>query len=203
MDVALGLKAHYGWSVLVVVGMADGEPLVIDRRRIELVEPEDIAWAKQPYHAADGQGPADARDTIKRGVEAAREIAVWEIRAAIRRSHEWQHDIAACAVLVPESMPGWSVEEILSVHIRMHQAEGALFPDALTRAADTCDLPCVAIPEKHLGEYAENAFHMPMKGMTTKIAALGKLVGPPWGMDQKNATLAALAALQAMESRRA
>jgi hypothetical protein len=203
VDVALGLKAHCGWSVLVVVGMSDGEPLVIDRRRIELIEPEEAAWAKQPYHAADGLNPAEARDTIKHGVDAARDIALWEMRAAIRRSREWHHDIAACAVLVPELMPDWSVDEILSVHIRMHQAEGALFPDALARAADACDLPFVAIPEKHLGEYAENAFHMPVKGMTAKIAALGKLVGSPWGVDQKNATLAALAALQAMESHRA
>ena len=52
MRVAFGLKAHSGWSALVVVGICDGEIQVIDRRRIELVDAADAASAKQPYHAA-------------------------------------------------------------------------------------------------------------------------------------------------------
>jgi hypothetical protein len=50
MKVVFGMKAHSGWAALVVVGIRGGEFVVVDRRRIELVEEE---WAKQPYHAAE------------------------------------------------------------------------------------------------------------------------------------------------------
>ena len=196
MKVAYGLKAHSGWSALVVIGISSGEFQVIDRRRIDLVEKEDASWAKQPYHAAEGLAPDQARDLVERGVEAARRVAVREMRAAVERSRESRHDIAACALLVPRAMPGWSTDEILAVHFRMHQAEGVLFPDALARAANACGLRLVAIPEKQLCEEAENALRIPLGALMVKVATLGKSVGSPWGKDQKSATLAAMVALQ-------
>jgi hypothetical protein len=83
MKVAFGMKAHSGWAAVVVVGKRDGDFVVVDRRRMELVEEE---WAKQPYHAAEDLKPDAARDVVKRGVEAAHRIAVREIQAhAVRR----------------------------------------------------------------------------------------------------------------------
>ena len=46
------------------------------------------------------------------------------MRAAVKRERERENEVAACAVLVGQSMPDWSVEEILAVHFRMHKAEG-------------------------------------------------------------------------------
>ena len=53
MRVAFGLKAHSGWSALVVIGVSNGEIQVVDRRRIELIDPADAASVGQPYHAAE------------------------------------------------------------------------------------------------------------------------------------------------------
>jgi hypothetical protein len=196
MRVAFGLKAHSGWSALVVIGISSGELRVVDRRRIDLVEKEDASWAKQPYHAADGLDPDDARDLVTRAIEAARRVAVREMRAAVKRAGECKHDIVACALLVPLPMPNWSTDEILAVHFRMHKAEGVLFPDALARAAKACELRLLAIPEKQLFEEVESALRVPLSGLMEQIASLGKSVGPPWGKDQKSATLAAMVALQ-------
>jgi hypothetical protein len=193
--VAYGLKAHSGWSCLVVLGAVGAGYQVIDRRRIELVEENTASWAAQPYHAAAGLDPADARDMVTRGIEAARRVAVKEMQGAVKRSRELQHDIVACAVIVPEPMPDWSTEEILSVHFRMHKAEGELFPDALARAADACGLQLVAVREKPLFEQAEKELVIARSALTKRIAALGKAAGPPWGKDQKNAALAAMIAL--------
>jgi hypothetical protein len=118
------------------------------------------------------------------------------MHAAVGRVRDSKHEIAACAVLVPEPMPDWNVEEILAVHFRMHKAEGVLFPDALARAAKACGLHVVSIPEKRLGAYAENALATPISGLMKQIATLGKTVGSPWGKDQKTAALAAMIALQ-------
>jgi hypothetical protein len=183
MKVAFGLKAHSGWAALVGVGERDGDVTMTDRRRIDLVEE---VWQKQPYHAAEHL-PADAaRDTVTRGIDAAKKGAVRELRAAIARASEQQYDVSVCGVLVGNPMPDWSIDEILSVHFRMHKAEGALFRDVLLYAAEACGLRPVAVPEKQSDD----------DGLTRTIAALGRSAGPPWGKDQKDAARAALVALK-------
>ena len=92
-------------------------------------------------------------------------------------------------------MSNWSVDQILAVHFRMHKAEGVLFPEALVHAGEKCGLKVVPVPEKTLNEYAMKATGKPLPYLTEEIKRLGKTVGAPWSKDQKNATLAAIAAL--------
>lgn len=194
MRIAVGLKAHSGWAALVVIGRSGNGLQMIDRRRIELVEPKDGSWAKQPYHAADGLPPEDARKIVERGVAAARRVAAIEMRALVERSKKGGHQIAGCAVLVGTPMPEWTIDQIRSVHVRMHKAEGVLFPAALIVAAEGCGLNVAAIPEKSLEARAEESMDLAVAAAT--VAALGKSVGPPWGKDQKTATLAAMIMLE-------
>ena len=196
MKVAFGIKAHSGWAALVVLGTRSGELQVVDRCRMELIEKDEASWAKQPYHAAEGLNASDARDLVKRGVETARRIAVREMRTVAKRTREAGHEVAACAVLVVDPMPGWTVDEILAVHFRMHKAEGVLFRDALVRAVTACGLKLVRVPEKQLDEHAERALATSVNSLRRTIVSLGKSVGPPWGKDQKDAALAAMIGLQ-------
>jgi hypothetical protein len=193
MKVVLGMKAHSGWAALVVIGRQKDDLIVVDRRRIELVEHE---WAKQPYHAAEGLKPAMARDLVKRGIDAAHKIAVREMRAALKRELDRNNEVQACTVLVGSQMPEWSVDEILAVHFRMHKAEGVLFRDALIDAAKECKLKAIEMPEKELLSYAEHELKTPANKLAARISALGKAAGPPWGKDQKEAALAAMIALR-------
>src|SRR5438876_6005669 len=196
MKVAFGMKAHSGWAALVVLGIRGGELQVVDRCRMELVEKDEASWAKQPYHAAEHLNAGDARDLVRRGLETARRVAVREMRTAVRRTREAGHEVTACAVLVVDPMPDWTVDEILAVHFRMHKAEGVLFRDALARAGGACGLRLLGIPEKQLNEHAERPLATSVNGARKTIASLGKSVGPPCGKDQKDASLAAMIALQ-------
>ncbi len=189
MRIAAGFKAHSGWAALVVIGALDDGFHVVDRRRIELVDPGDAGWAKQPYHAADELPAAKARQLVERAITSAHRVAAQEIRAFVKRSHEAGHEIAGCAVLVGSPMPDWTIEQILSVHVRMHKAEGVLFPAALAGAVEGCDLNLVTVPEKELPSRADAA-------MVKNLPELGKSAGPPWGKDQKNAALAAMLLLK-------
>jgi hypothetical protein len=196
MKVAFGMKAHSGWAALVVLGTRSGELQVVDRCRMELVEKDEASWAKQPYHAAERLNAGDARDLVTRGLVTARRIAVREMRTAVNRALQAGHEVDACAVLMADPMPDWTVDEILAVHFRMHKAEGVLFRDALARAAEACGLRFLGIPEKQLDEQAERALATSVNSLRKTIALLGKSVGPPWGKDQKDASLAAMIALQ-------
>ena len=77
----------------------------------------------------------------------------------------------------------------------MHKAEGVLFRDALVRASRACGLTCVEILEKQLDERAETVLATPLANLRKTLASLGKAAGPPWGKDQKDASLAAMIAL--------
>ena len=196
MKVAFGMKAHSGWAALIVLGTRSREFRLVDRCRMELVEEQEASWAKQPYHAAEGLDAGDARDLVTWGLMTARRIAVREMRTAVGRARNAGHEVAACAVLVVDPMPDWTVDEILAVHFRMHKAEGVLFRDALVRAAEACGLRVLGIPEKRLGAHAERALATSVNRLRKTIASLGKSVGPPWGKDQKDASLAAMIALR-------
>jgi hypothetical protein len=193
MQVALGTKAHSGWAALVVVGRGEGGYVVVDRRRIELVEE---VWARQPYHTAEPLSAGKARAVVTRGIAAAHAQATRELGAAIARARAGQHEVKGCAVLVGEPMPAWSVDEILAVHFRMHKAEGVLFREALVAAANACGVMLVSIPEKRLASRAEEALGIPARRLDEVMKTLGKPVGAPWGRDQKDAALAAIVALE-------
>lgn len=196
MKVAFGIKAHSGWAALVVLGRCNSELQVVDRRRMELVEKVEASWAKQPYHAAEHLNAQEARDLVSRGIVTAGRIAVREMRTAVRMACQAGHEVSACAVLVNHPMPDWTVDEILAVHFRMHKAEGALFRNALADAAKECGLGLVEIVEQQLDEHAERALATSVNSLRKMITSLGKLVGPPWGKDQKDAALAAMIALE-------
>jgi len=196
MRVALGLRAHSGWAALVAIGYERGALNIAERRRIELIAQRDPDWPGQPYHAAAGKPLAQARRIVEQGVADAHSCAQAELGAALARLREAGHEAVACAVLTPSPLPDWTLEQILAVHLRMHQAEGALYPDALRFAAEACGLPARPLAQKALTQTAQATFAKSYAAVIAQIAALGKAIGPPWGADQKQAALAALIVLE-------
>jgi hypothetical protein len=191
LRIAVGLKSHSGWAVLVAIGRSGKELQVVDRRRIELIEP-GATWAKQPYHAAEDLPSDKAGQVVERGVDLAHRVASREMRALVERSRNAGHEIIGCAILIGTPMPEWTTDQILSVHMRMHKAEGILFPTALARAAEACEIKVFEISEKDMNTRAAESLDL-AAAMGT-ITMLGKAIGPPWGKDQKAATLAAMIA---------
>ena len=181
----IGLKTHSGWAALVAIGKDRRREFhLIERRRIELV---DEPWAKQPYHAAEGLRIEEARNVVRRGIDAARAIAVREMKAAIQRLRDAGYSTVSCGVITGSPMPAvWTTDDILAVHFRMHKAEGVLFQDVLLRAAEACSLKAVSVNEKHLFEEGQTQMEL--------ITKIGREAGPPWRRDQRSAALAAMTA---------
>jgi len=191
VDVGFGLAAHSGWAALVAVGRSAEALALVERRRLELVRPEDGEWAKQPYHAAHGLDRDDAQDVVRRGIASARERAAHALAMAADSCRARGHEVRTCAVLVGDGMPAWSVDEILAVHFRMHKAEGELFRDALLTGASACGLVALGLRAKSLADDAPRALGLGAATIDAALAALGQSAGPPWGKDQKSAALAA------------
>lgn len=195
MRVAFGFKSHSGWAVLIALGAERGAYRVLERRRVALIEDETPEWAGQPYHAADGQPAAQAEATVANGIAETQRTALAELRAARARIENDGHHVAACAVLAPAPLPHWNTADILAVHLRMHQAEGALYPTVLLQAAQELGIAPHRIAAKTVREDACRLLGVSAAELERRLAALGKPLGAPWGADQKSATLAALLAL--------
>lgn len=190
MRAALGLKARTGRALLVAVG-GEAELHILERSRLSLLPEGD--WA--PYHAAEGLAPQAARERVTSSIASAQRLAAEGIRGAAERLISAGHTLCGCGLLVGPGMPAWSIEDILAVHVRMHQAEGELFRDVLVRAARAQGLTVVTLREKSALDDAATRLGLSCPQLEARLAALGKTVGPPWGKDQKEAAAAAMVAL--------
>jgi len=155
-----------------------------------------------PYQAAKELDPADAKESIECSIASAHELAAIGIREAVTRLRQTGHEVCACGVFTGTGMPAWTTEEILAVHVRMHKAEGELFRDVLVAGARVCGLDPTTLPEKTALYGAAKMLGIARNELDERLALLGRVAGPPWGKDQKEAAAAALAALE-REHRRA
>jgi hypothetical protein len=190
MRVALGLKARTGRAILVAIGVSR-ELQVLARSQFLLLP----AGAFAPYHAAEGLPAAAARQSVERSIAAAHRLAEEGIRRAVEAMTEAGHEVCGSGLLVANPMPPWSTDEILAVHVRMHQAEGQLFRDVLVAGSRACGLAATSLREKTALDDAASSLGLDRTDLEARLAALGKTVGPPWGKDQKEAAAAAIVAL--------
>jgi hypothetical protein len=191
MRVAFGLKARTGRAVLVAVAGSPNEPQFVERAEMKLLP----AGAFAPYHAAKELEPEEARECVKRCIASAHRLAASGIGEAARRLSESGHEVCGCAVFVGTGMPNWTTDEILALHVRMHKAEGELFRDVLVAGARANGLEPATLPEKSALEAAARTLGVTRAGLDERLSALGRLAGPPWGKDQKEAAAAGLVAL--------
>lgn len=191
MRVAIGLKARTGRAILVAIGGEVESPRFVERAVLPLL-PEG---AFAPYHAAENLEPAAARRSVERDVAVAHRLAAVGIRNAMERLAKGGDVVVGCGVLVGPPLPDWTTEQIVAVHVRMHQAEGVLFRAVLGTGARACGFEPVELPEKTALAAAAEKLGLARRQLDARLAELGKAAGPPWGKDQKEAAAAALAAL--------
>jgi hypothetical protein len=166
---AIGFRCHSGWAVAVVVAGSARSPVIIDRRRVELI-PERLP--RQPYHAV---AEAGARPAVIAQVVRAAQASV----AALLRSAGGVASVGVVAI--PRDLPS-SFERILASHALLHAAEGRLYEQAVIDAGNDAGLTVHVVDPKTLI-------------VPDKVERLRQSIGPPWQRDHKWAAVAGLAAL--------
>jgi hypothetical protein len=194
MQVSIGLRAHSGWSALVVVAGSGGSVSVLDRRRIELADPR-VPGFPQPFHAAEPLPLKQAEELVRRCIETSRRMAEDALRAAVDDLRKRKYVVAACGIVVGSGRPLPALASILASHALIHTAEGEMFREALLHAANRCSVAARTIRERGAYDLAAEALCIPVADIQERIAHLGRQLGPPWREDQKLATLAGWVAL--------
>ena len=193
---ALGFRAHSGWAALVAVAGPPRAPVVIDRRRIELVDPA-TRGAKQPYHAAQRLDLKQARELVRRCTVEARRLARRALRAVLNDLREKGHDVVGCGILLGSGRSATTLAATLASHALIHTAEGELFRDVLIRASEHHGLRVTGVRERELYARAAAELGATADELRHRATEMGRPVGSPWRQDQKHAALVAWLALAA------
>lgn len=190
MRAAIGFRAHSGWATVVTITNSRDIPLVVDRRRIELVDP-GIPGAKQPYHEAEEMELRQAQQYVRRCDQAAKRLARKALQGLLRELAKRKHQVIGCGVLLGSGRPLPVLSAILASHPLIHTAEGVLFREALISACERCRLRLLGIKERELHEQATHELRVPADDLRKYLSEMGRSVGPPWRQDHKDAALVA------------
>jgi hypothetical protein len=187
--VALGFRAHSGWSVVVAAARSRGKFVVVERRRIVTAD------VKQPYHAAELLEFEKAEPLIRRCRENSITLATDAISALIAELVHCGHSVVGAAILGASGRPLPELPAILLSHALIHTAEGEFSREVLVRALEHCRLPVMKVKEKEVRERAGTALRLSVPDLQAMLAEVGRSLGPPWRQDEKLASLAAWIAL--------
>jgi len=193
-NVAVGLRVHSGWSALVALSLEEGEPVVLGRERLQLVETFNYSF-RQPYHTAAKGSLEEGREFISKVKAEATRLALRAFRAVQRKLEETDYRLTHCGLLVASARPLPDLETILSAHPLIHTAEGMLFREAVSAAGRKYGLKELQVKEKGLLEQASDALGRDEDALLRRVTELGHPLGSPWSQDEKFASLAAWLAL--------
>src|SRR5579862_3325992 len=118
--VTVGFRVHSGWAVVVAVAGTPIQPVIVERRRIELAE-KSRRETLQPYHTARELGAIRGRaflDQCRVESEGLARSAVW---AAIKLVGGDR--VRRGAILVGSGRRPPSLEATIASHAAVHTAE--------------------------------------------------------------------------------
>src|SRR5258707_5269423 len=118
--VALGFRAHSGWTSAVAVAGSPASPVVLVRQRMELASPD--AGARQPYHAAEPLEFADAAALIQRCRDSSMSLAEAGLGALVAQLTAQGHRLVVAGIVFASARKLPDLAGILQLHAPIHTA---------------------------------------------------------------------------------
>src|SRR5262249_11656710 len=193
---AIGIRVHSGWGALVALAGKGAGMEVIDRRRVEIIDPR-TPGAAQPYHFAERLQISQAQELVTRCAATSTGLALAALQRAVSDLHGHGYQVAGVAILLSSGRPLPAFEKILAAHPLIHAAEGEFFRQAFRDAAAELKIPVTGVREREIEVELQAALGKAAPGWQKRVGGFGRVLGPPWTMDQKLAALAAAITLLA------
>lgn len=192
---ALGFRVHSGWAAAVAISLSKSAPMVLDRRRVQLVKTFSYTF-RQPYHTAEKMPLADAAKFIGDVQAEARKLSLSSLLEIQKTLAPAGFRITRCALLLASGHPLPELDRILASHALIHTADGELFREAITHASARCRISLLSIKERDLFALAAKSLRAGPDVLRGRVTDLGRSVGSPWSQDEKFSALAAWLALR-------
>ena len=186
-EAVIGATDHYARAELVTLAAEGAAPVFLDRRRVELIDP-DLPSA--PYH----------HEALELGIEAATDLVNRVRRSVAERASAAISTMLATfraqVLILPaspyDSLPD-SLEAVLSSRPWLHAADGMLYRESLAEAAAGLGMEVRRYPRKaDPTVLAADAMGVDVAEVTALIARFGREAGTPWRKDHKVAAAAGL-----------
>ena len=191
--VVVGVADHGGWAILVSAAAVNGEPTVIDRRRVSLIEK---GVPSQPYHHDTLALGDDKSEQLLRKVR--RSIAGCTASAFDHLAAELspQYRIASITIRQPplERLPA-TVREAHDSYYVQCRADGMLYHSAICDVARQRDWNVVLHRRGEELANAARALKTGAREVERLMSDLKKTLGPPWTAEHRNVFAAAIAML--------
>jgi hypothetical protein len=172
-----------------------GEPVVVDRRRVRLI---DDGVPSQPYEhdtsaLADDEAEALVR-AVKRSIAARTSLAFDHLSSDLSPAYR----IAAVTIREPTlaRLPATVSEARESAHVR-NRADGMLYHSAVCAAARRRGWKVVQHPRGEELTRAAEAMQVTAGEVEQFLNGLRKTLRPPWSAEHRSAFAAAIASLDA------
>jgi hypothetical protein len=188
-----GVADHSGWAVFVCVRAKGRVPEVVDRRRVELIEP---GMPIRPYeHETLDLSMVEA----ERLVQEVRESAVHCAERALSRLRS---SVGALGEMVsialrepPLARIPRTVAEAHASRPVMMRADAMLYHDALCSTAASLGIGAAMFGRGSERVRAAEALGITVERLDQFLSGLRATLGPPWQQDHQTAAARAIAAL--------
>lgn len=193
LTAVLAVADHNGWAVCVTVAADRGAPVVVDRRRLELVEP---GVPSQPYHHEAVGMPLPEAENL---VALVRESVM---RTTLARVSELCDELQPSCTIVAMTLRNPPLPYVPVTVAEAHasypvtcRADAMMYHAALCTAARRLD---IAVELHDRGDEvvrAADRLGATPERLEDFIQAAGRMLGPPWRKEHRLAAAAAIAAL--------
>jgi hypothetical protein len=194
LPVVVGVADHNGWAILVSVAALNGQPAVVDRRRVPLVEK---GVPSQPYHHETLALRDDAAEQllrqVKRSIDACTTLALDRLSADLRPRYR----VSSLAIRHPPlpRLPA-TVAEVHGSYYTLCRADGMLYHLAICSAARRRHWK---VQFHHRGEElakAAEALQASSDEVERFLGDFRQTLKPPWTAEHRHSFAAAIGTLR-------
>ena len=182
----VGVSDHGGWAVLVTV---DASGLLLDRRRVELV---DKGLPRIPHHSEAQMLPIDEAVELVERVRASAERCAKTVLDDIAGTAPCR--IVGIALRLCPELPSTIAERITNYRAR-NVADWVMYRQALAAAAGARGWAVHWYDPRQVHHLASKT--LGVENLDDRFGELRRSIGPPWTQDHKMAMAAAVAAMNA------
>jgi len=188
---AIGLRVKSGWATAVLLAGPIQAPRVLDRRIVELSDP-NVPASRQPFHSTLASHQAAGEKEVKRLRKIVERCAHHSVTKLIGDYRNRGHNLCGAALIVGSDIDPATIK---NAHIRAHSLEGRLFRNVLEAALQSNGLSRLVIVERRAYAEATAVLQRPEDELKRLVTDWGRALDGPWRLDEKMATLAAWLAL--------
>jgi len=194
---AIGFRVKSGWATAVLLAGSIKSPRALDRRVVNLCDP-NIPESRQPYHSALGVHEAADEKVVTPLRKIVERCANRSVTKLIKEYRNSGHDLCGAGLVVGSEIDPTTIK---NPHIRAHALEGRLFREVLEAALRSNGLDCLIIVERQIYTVAATRLRRLEDELKHLVAELDRPLSGPWRSDEKTATLAAWLALASRYTR--